>query len=208
MQHLIIGKDGRRKYVTDPERRAMLTRAAGLDAKTHAFCWVLAATGCRVSEALGLTLDSLDGEAQTIVVESLKKRRRGIYRSIPVPKVLIDRLREMNEPAPFPAARFWTWSRMTAYRKVTEVMRMAGIQGPHASPRGLRHGFGVSAIQSGVPLNLVQRWLGHADMRTTAIYTYAIGPEELSIAARMWAHCSLGNPGQEQPPHLARTAIF
>jgi integrase/recombinase XerD len=37
-----------------------------------------------------------------------------------------------------------------------------------------------------VSLNLVQRWLGHASMNTTAIYLQAIGNEEREIAARMW----------------------
>jgi integrase len=59
--------------------------------------------------------------------------------------------------------------------------------GPHATPKGLRHGFGIHAIRSGVPLNLVQRWLGHSSMTTTAIYLQAIGDEERTIAARMWS---------------------
>jgi integrase/recombinase XerD len=53
-------------------------------------------------------------------------------------------------------------------------------------PKGLRHGFGVNAIQCGVPLNLLARWMGHANMKTTAIYADATGPEERQIAARMW----------------------
>jgi integrase/recombinase XerD len=55
------------------------------------------------------------------------------------------------------------------------------------TPKGLRHSFGIHAIRSGVPLNLVQRWLGHASMTTTAIYRDALGEEEREIAARMWA---------------------
>jgi len=47
-------------------------------------------------------------------------------------------------------------------------------------------GFGVAAIQAGIPLNLLQRWLGHAQLTTTAIYANAVGPEERNIAARMW----------------------
>ena len=38
-----------------------------------------------------------------------------------------------------------------------------------------------------MPLNLLQRWLGHADIATTAIYADAMGPEERAIAARMWS---------------------
>ena len=53
-------------------------------------------------------------------------------------------------------------------------------------PKGLRHGFGVNAFQSNVPPHLVQRWLGHASLKTTAIYGDVIGPEERAFAARMW----------------------
>lgn len=53
--------------------------------------------------------------------------------------------------------------------------------------QGPASGFGVHALRSGIPLNLLQRWLGHADIATTAIYADAMGPEERAIAARMWA---------------------
>lgn len=33
-------------------------------------------------------------------------------------------------------------------------------RGPQARPKGFRHGFGVHAIRSGIPITLVQRWLG------------------------------------------------
>jgi hypothetical protein len=69
----------------------------------------------------------------------------------------------------------------TAYTRVIEVMAAAGIAGPQASPKGLRHGFGVACIEKGIPLNLVQRWLGHAQLATTAIYADAMGEEERGI---------------------------
>ena len=65
------------------------------------------------------------------------------------------------------------------------MMAAAGESGAAATPKGLRHGFGVQAVGSGVPLNLVQRWLGHAQLSTTAIYAEAVGEEELAIAERM-----------------------
>ena len=73
--------------------------------------------------------------------------------------------------------------------------RVATCQGSHGGgqdQRGarhdewLRHSFGVNAFQSNVPPHLVQRWLGHASLRTTAIYGNVIGPEERAIAERMW----------------------
>ena len=82
--------------------------------------------------------------------------------------------------------RLWPWGRMTGWRVVHRVMQDAGLAGPHASPKGLRHGFGVQAVSKGIALNMVQKWLGHAQLTTTAIYADAVGEEEQSIAARMW----------------------
>ncbi len=65
-------------------------------------------------------------------------------------------------------------------------MRLAHVSGRRASPRGLRHSLGVNALQAGVPLHLIQRWLGHSRLSTTAIYADVVGPEELSFAARFW----------------------
>jgi hypothetical protein len=44
----------------------------------------------------------------------------------------------------------WPWSRMTGWRAVHAVMAVAGLDGPQASPKGLRHGFGVAAVSAGV----------------------------------------------------------
>nr|WP_255670846.1 site-specific integrase [Cognatishimia sp. F0-27] len=63
----------------------------------------------------------------------------------------------------------------------------AGIpDAPHRSPKGLRHGFGINATVNGIPLHMVQKWMGHAQLGTTAIYADAVGKEEQDIAARMW----------------------
>jgi integrase len=80
----------------------------------------------------------------------------------------------------------WSWSRATAWRRVCEIMQAAGIEGLHATPKGLRHAFGIKATTSKVPLNLTQKWLGHTQLSTTSIYADAVGPEEKQIAERMW----------------------
>ncbi len=81
----------------------------------------------------------------------------------------------------------WGWSRTTAFRRVKAVLAAAGIaDGPHKCPKGLRHGYGVHAISSGVPLNMLSKWMGHASLEVTAIYANALGEEQHNIAARMW----------------------
>ena len=51
------------------------------------FCLVLHYTGCRISEALAPR--NIDLSDKTIVFETLKKRRRGLYRAVPVPEEVL-----------------------------------------------------------------------------------------------------------------------
>ena len=88
----------------------------------------------------------------------------------------------------------WLWQsvagdmvdRITAYRWVKMVMYEAGIIGPQACPKGLRHAYAIHAIGCGIQLNMLQKWMGHADIETTAIYANAVGAEELEMARKMW----------------------
>jgi integrase/recombinase XerD len=179
---------GQRKYLTAAERtRFMETALACPRADLRTLCLTLAYTGCRISEALALTVDRVEREAGFIAIRSLKKRKRAVViREVPAPEALFVAL---NEAHSFEdrSARLWPISRSGAWHLVKGVMREASVpEGAHMTPKGLRHSFGIHAIRSGVSLNLVQRWLGHASMTTTAIYLQAIGDEEREIAARMW----------------------
>jgi site-specific recombinase XerD len=79
-------------------------------------------------------------------------------------------------------AFLWNWCRRTACTRACAVMKAAKIQGPRATSKGLWQGFGVNATVNGVTLNKIQKWLGHADLKTTAIYAEAAGAEEDRIA--------------------------
>lgn len=191
----ILDKNGQRLYLTESEREAFLQAASKADREIRTFCMTLAYTGCRISEVLSLSGKSIDFGQRAIVVETLKKRTKGIYRAIPVPDALLDTLdmvHGLKEASKGKKGQLdmllWDWSRMTAYRRVMEVMEFAGIlDGPHKSPKGLRHGFGVIAITKGIPLNMVSKWMGHASLEVTAIYANALGEEQRHIASRMWS---------------------
>jgi integrase len=49
----------------------------------------LAYAGCRLSEALTLTVDRIDLAAGVLVFETPKKRQAGIFRAVPVPPALL-----------------------------------------------------------------------------------------------------------------------
>lgn len=183
---------GRRKYLTPGERSCFMAAAVTEPPEIETLCLTLAWTGGRISEVLGLTHSDIDHVGQTVSVHCLKKRRSGIVRQVPVPPVLLATILRVHGVGPA-TDRLWPIARGTAWRQVKAVMEMAGVVATAASPKGLRHGFGVHAIRSGVPLNLLQRWLGHADIATTAIYADVMGPEEREIAARMWQPATSGD---------------
>src|SRR5207248_2905269 len=127
---------------------------------------VLAYTGARISEALAVCPSRVDFSAQLIVLESLKKRRRGVFRAVPVPdEVLaeIDRVHVIRarQNSVQMSARLWPWCRTTAWSHIKRCMALACLPASRATPKALRHGFAVAALQTGVPINIVKRWLGH-----------------------------------------------
>jgi len=65
-------------------------------------------------------------------------------------------------------------------------MEAADISGDHATPKGLRHGFGVRmAMQTRNP-RLVQKLLGHLNLETTAIYMDLVGDEVRAEVIGAW----------------------
>src|SRR5581483_279611 len=198
----LYSNSGQRKYLSRDERLRLLVAGDAHERQdVRTFCLTLAYTGCRISEALMLTGAMVCGDDGVIAMPCLKKRNdRTVMREIPVPESLLTLLRSVHSANERdPSTRLWTFSRTRAWQLVKAVMTRAGIaHGPQACPKGLRHGFGLHAIRSGVPVHLVQRWLGHARMETTAIYLQAMGAEEREIAARMWR-------ADEQPPVGAAT---
>jgi integrase/recombinase XerD len=188
----LFGQSGSRKYLNAAERQRFLESAQRLPPHERLFCQVLAWSGARISEALALVPAAFDIESGAASITTLKRRRPGIIRQVPLPPDLLtnlDRTFGLSAAQRDPeraGERIWRFSRTTAWRYVKAVMTSASVTGMPAMPKGLRHGFGVKAFQAKVPPHLVQRWLGHASLRTTAIYADVVGPDERAFAERMW----------------------
>jgi integrase/recombinase XerD len=145
----------RRFLATACRSRALVLQGACIDRRAH-----LGSAGWA----------SIDIESGTLAIHT-KRRKRGVVRQVPLLSDLLDELdaafdaSDAQRDADLAIRRIWT-----AWRCVEGVMVAAGITGGPAMPKGLRHWFAVNAFQSNVPPHLVQRWLGHASLRTTAIY--------------------------------------
>jgi integrase len=182
---------GERKYLNAAERRRALAAMTGLPPERALFALTLAWSGARVSEVLALGPCAFQIEACLVSIATMKRRAAAV-REVPIPPDLMRALdhafglRAAQRDPELAQRRLWRFSRVTAWRIVKQVMARAGIAGAPASPKGFRHAFGMGTLHAGVPINLVQRWLGHARISTTAIYASASGPEELQFAARFW----------------------
>lgn len=180
-----------RKYLNREERQRVIAATDHLPMRPALFALTLAWSGARISEVLALTPCSFQIERSLIAIVTLK-RRRWCVREVPIPPALMQMLAlefglagAQGDQA-VAGERLWSMSRTTAWRVVKRVMALAGISGRGACPRGLRHSFGVGTLQAGVPITLLQRWLGHARLSTTEIYTKVIGPEEIAFARLFW----------------------
>jgi integrase/recombinase XerD len=192
MEYSLYDERGRRKYLVATERAAFLQAALQAGGKTATFCAVLTFSGARVSEVLALTPERIDEAQGTINFETLKRRKKGITRAVPIPRNLfmylegVHHFRDAQRDTATATRRLWTWSRTTAWRRVQQVMRSAANPDFLAKPKSLRHAFGAEASLRKVPLALIKKWMGHARIETTEIYTALIGKEEQAFARLTW----------------------
>jgi integrase/recombinase XerD len=190
----LFNRSGSRKYLNTAERWRFIAAAREAPMKARHFCLTLGYSGARISEVLAVTPAAIDVESCALCIQTLKRRRAGVFRHVPLPSHLLSELEcafsicQSQRDPETANERIWRFSRTTAWRYVKAVMAAADIGGTPAMPKGLRHGFGVNAFQSNVPPHLIQRWLGHASLQTTAIYGDVVGSEERDFAARMWAN--------------------
>jgi len=142
----LFNKQGERLFFNEEERSAFIRTADGATDTVRTFCNVLHYTGCNFTEALNLSPRQIDCANRAIVFHDSK-----VSRDVPVPDSLIDLLDDVHgvRRAGLRAdERIWPQTRMTLFTKVTPVIAEAGIAGgPHATPKGIRHGFFVHAIR-------------------------------------------------------------
>ena len=180
----LYGLNGQRKYLSQQERHRFYNVAVQSVQAKKLFFLMLYYTGARISEVLNIEEQHIDTEECVVVIESLKKRKKGIFRIVPLPEEFITHI--ISYAGAKEGVLLWPFSRRTASRYITDAMEKSNIFGIQASAKGLRHSFAVAAIENNVPLNLIKRWMGHSSISTTAIYLDVIGKEERAFAMEMW----------------------
>ena len=186
----LYNDSGQRLYVNTEERQRYFESIKEFYSVDRMYLSMLYWTGCRLSEPLNIMPQHIDLSEKCVIINTLKQRRRDIFRKVPLPDIYLNELELVFELRKRQKSTYqqplWTSSRRTYHRYVKEAMKAANISGPQSSAKGLRHGFAVHCVLNGVPLPSIQKWMGHASMETTAIYLQVTGKEERELAERIW----------------------
>jgi integrase/recombinase XerD len=140
---------------------------------------LLYSTGARISEAVGLDLDDVDGVERTVLLDG----KGGKQRLVPIGRPALAALdaylvrarpglalHGRGTPAVFLNQRGGRLSRQSAWQVLKVAAERAGIRTP-VSPHTLRHSFATHLLEGGADVRVVQELLGHASVTTTQIYT-------------------------------------
>jgi integrase/recombinase XerD len=147
--------------------------------RMHCLLELLAATGLRVSELVGLPFRAVSGKDEFINVRGKGGRDRIIPVSDRARTVLqryADVLRERFGGEPkwlFPShGASGTLTRQHFALELKALASLSGLDPNRVSPHVLRHVFASDLLAHGADLRAVQQMLGHADIATTQIYTH------------------------------------
>lgn len=168
--------------LTEDEVEALLAQAnvdVPLGLRDRTMLEVLYATGLRVSELVGLTIEQLNMRQGLIRCVGKGNKER----LVPLGEIALDYLQHyLSESRPqilkgmlsddlFPTQRGKAMSRQAFWYLIKRYAKLANID-KALSPHTLRHAFATHLLNHGADLRVVQLLLGHSDLSTTQIYTH------------------------------------
>ena len=153
--------------------------STALGLRDRAMLELLYASGLRVSELVGLTLNRINLTQSTVRVSGKGAKERLVpfgeeaadwlerYLARGRAEILAGRVSE----ALFPSRRAKAMSRQAFWQAIKRYALRAGID-REISPHTLRHAFATHLLDHGADLRVLQMLLGHSDLSTTQIYTH------------------------------------
>ena len=139
-------------------------------------CFILYTMGLRIGEALNLQIGDIDGEHKRVHIRQGKGKKD---RYTQLPEATYQLLRQFWAshrhkkwifPSQQPSRSNLPMDRGSAQKAIQEAVVAAGIR-KHITAHSFRHCYATHLIETGLNLRAVQHLMGHADPRTTALYT-------------------------------------
>ena len=165
------------------EEMKLILAQPGMDTaqavRNSAMLELLYATGIRVSELIGLRMNSINWQVGFLVVMG----KGGKERIVPIGKTAYDCVKYYIEQARPQLMRGKSsdvlflnrfggkFTRQGFWKIVVDYARKSGLH-KKVHPHTFRHSFASHLLEGGADLRTVQVMLGHADISTTQIYTH------------------------------------
>lgn len=172
--------------LTEDEVNLLLSQPSSTDFKgsrDKAMLELLYATGLRVSEIISLNIEAIDLELGILIVRGDDNNQR----VIPFGTIALDAIthyiatyRPENDKQE-PLFINYTGNRLTRqgfWKIIKQYTKKSNIE-KTITPHTLRHSFAVHLIENGADIKTVQEMLGHSDVSTTQIYSFASKDKEL-----------------------------
>ncbi len=168
--------------LSQKEVDAMIEAAQGRDwqsVRDRAMLELFYASGIRVSELVGLKVDSVNMEigflrcigkgSKERIIPVGKRAREALGKYVEGSRKKI--LKGRTEEALFVSRLGKKMSRQSVWKIIKFYAHKAGVK-KTIKPHTLRHTFATHLLEHGADLRSVQEMLGHSDISTTQIYTH------------------------------------
>lgn len=152
-----------------------------LGRRDQAILELLYATGCRVSELVGLTLERLDLGNRFVIVQGKGNKERlvplghsccqALVAYYPYRMELMQRYHVEQHDYVFVNNRGGVLTDRSVRRILDKYISQLALR-KQVSPHTIRHTFATHLLAHGADLRAVQELLGHANLSTTQIYTH------------------------------------
>ncbi|HID42014.1 MAG TPA: hypothetical protein EYP33_07695, partial [Pyrodictium sp.] len=160
-------------------------------------------TGLRAQEAVGLRLRDVDTGRREIRVRNAKYGEERVVLYGPLTEQALEIWLALN-PKLGPDDPLLGISYSGLYKRLKTLARRAGLDPRRVRPHVLRHTFATEALRRGVPLPVVQRLLGHHDIKVTQIYLHLLDEDIRAAYQRAFAT----QPAAQTPQPLAQQQLM
>lgn len=160
------------KYLSHDEIEALREAAASKGLMDQLIVEVLYSSGLRVSELIALDWDDIDFTNKQLMV---REGKGGKSRTVPLSTRAIRllkryrKIRQDDEPYIFRSREKGRMVKETVEYRIRELGKLAGLQ-QKVTPHRLRHSQATHLLEAGMPIDMIQKVLGHESISTTQVY--------------------------------------